>query len=42
VARFLRPSGELFDAIRDHGLRFAPPVATVLRPSGAGLIAGPF
>ncbi len=34
--------GDLVDGICAHGLRFAPPVATILRPSGAGLIAGPF
>ena len=34
--------GGMFDAICAHGLRFAPPVATVLRPCGGGLIAGPF
>ncbi len=28
--------------VPNHGLRFAPPVATVLRPVGAGLITGPF
>ncbi len=34
--------GEWFDAMCAHGLRFAPPAATVLRPFGAGLVTGPF
>ena len=44
IARLPPPlrAGDLFDAICAHELRFAPPVATILRPVGAGLITSPF